>query len=272
MSAVPSVLETLERYYDAAPRSSADARSVGPLTLFVPRAGWPYYARPRLWLDRPLTVADVLVVRARQRELGLPETFEWVSQTTPSLEPVARAAGLVVSHHPLLVLAATPNPTVPTTTAVRPVGADDPDLDRVLATVALGFGAPGVARGATGPAERDAHAADSDPLRPYMRARLAEGHSVMVAAYDPAHLEHGPLAGGSHSPVGDVTELTGIATLPAARRRGLGAAVTAALVADAQARGVGTVFLSAGDEDIARVYERVGFRRVGTACAAAPAG
>lgn len=142
----------------------------------------------------------------------------------------------------------------------------------MLATVALGFSAPGVARGAAGPAERDAYAAGSDPFRPYRRSRLADGRSVMVAAYDPARLEHGPLAGGSHSPVGDVTELTGIATLSAARRRGLGAAVTAALVADAQARGVGTVFLAAGDDDIPRVYERVGFRRVGTACAAAPAG
>jgi hypothetical protein len=28
------------------------------------------------------------------------------------------------------------------------------------------------------------------------------------------------------------------------------------------------VFLSADDDDVARVYARVGFRRVGTACAA----
>ncbi len=47
---------------------------------------------------------------------------------------------------------------------------------------------------------------------------------------------------------------------------------TVALVADSQARGVGTVFLVAGDDDSARGYERVGFRRVGTACATAPAG
>ena len=32
-----------------------------------------------------------------------------------------------------------------------------------------------------------------------------------------------------------------------------------------------TVFLSAQDEAVARVYERVGFSRVGTACTAAPA-
>ena len=47
-----------------------------------------------------------------------------------------------------------------------------------------------------------------------------------------------------------------------------GAAVTAALVADARAKGVRTVFLSAQDDTVARVYERVGFAQVGTACIA----
>ena len=57
--------------------------------------------------------------------------------------------------------------------------------------------------------------------------------------------------------------MTGVACLPAYRRRGLATAVTSALVADAIALGVDTVCLSAGDDDIARVYERVGFRHVG---------
>ena len=69
-----------------------------------------------------------------------------------------------------------------------------------------------------------------------------------------------------HQPVDDVTEVVGVATLPAVRRQGLGGAVTGALVEDALARGVETVFLSAGSEDIARVYARLGFRRVATAC------
>ena len=59
-----------------------------------------------------------------------------------------------------------------------------------------------------------------------------------------------------------------MATLPTARRRGLGALVTAALVDDARAGGARTVFLSAGSDDVARVYEKVGFARVATACIA----
>ena len=72
-------------------------------------------------------------------------------------------------------------------------------------------------------------------------------------------------------PRGAVAELTGIATLPAWRQRGVGAMVTAALTQAVAALGVRTVFLSAGDEDVARAYERVGFRRVASAGEAAQA-
>ena len=80
----------------------------------------------------------------------------------------------------------------------------------------------------------------------------------------------GVLAVGTAQRAGDVVEIAGIGTLPAARRRGLGGAVTAELARDALRRGAKLVFLSAGSLDIARVYERVGFRRVGTACIASP--
>ena len=65
-----------------------------------------------------------------------------------------------------------------------------------------------------------------------------------------------------------MTELTGIAVLPAARARGVGAAITAALVADARHCDVETVFLSAGSPQVAAIYERGGFLPVGTACVA----
>jgi len=71
--------------------------------------------------------------------------------------------------------------------------------------------------------------------------------------------------------VGDVAEVAGVATLPSARRRGLGAAITAALARHAVDSGADVVLLSAGSDDVARVYVRVGFRRIGTACIAEPA-
>ena len=73
--------------------------------------------------------------------------------------------------------------------------------------------------------------------------------------------ESGVVASGMHQPVADVTEIVGVATLPAMRRRGLAGALTADLVSDSRRRGVSLCFLTAGSTGIARVYERVGFRK-----------
>jgi predicted GNAT family acetyltransferase len=80
----------------------------------------------------------------------------------------------------------------------------------------------------------------------------------------------GPLAAGGYQRAGDVAEVVGVATLPVARRRGLGGGVTGALARAALAAGATTVCLSAQDDDVARVYERLGLRRVGTAALAEP--
>jgi hypothetical protein len=50
--------------------------------------------------------------------------------------------------------------------------------------------------------------------------------------------------------------------------KAVGLAVTAALVEEIARRGVDVVFLSAADDDGARIYERAGFRRVAHACIA----
>jgi predicted GNAT family acetyltransferase len=71
--------------------------------------------------------------------------------------------------------------------------------------------------------------------------------------------------------VGDVAEIVGVATLPSARGRGYASQLTATLAGRLLATGVDLVFLSAGDDDVARLYTKVGFRRVGTACIAEPA-
>jgi predicted GNAT family acetyltransferase len=47
--------------------------------------------------------------------------------------------------------------------------------------------------------------------------------------------------------------------------------LTAQLARTGLTEGAHLVFLSAGDDDVARLYTKVGFRRVGTACIAEPA-
>ncbi|RLK12378.1 FR47-like protein [Micromonospora sp. M71_S20] len=266
----------LEHFYDAVPRDAARTEEHGALVLFVREGvGWPFYARPRLDATEAPSLADVTAVRERQRELGLPEALEWVHETTPDLLAVARSAGLSVLEAPLMVLdpAALPDPGTLTDVPLRVLDGAAPDFAADVAArgavAAVGFSAAGTAPGEAGPAQRDAAMAALDETAlDEERTSVADGRRLSVLAETPAE---GALASGIAMRVGDVAEIAGVATLPAARRRGLGAAVTATLARELLAAGTDLVFLSAGSEDIARVYLRVGFRRVGTACIAEPA-
>ena len=267
------VIERIDAFCDAVPRRRARADEYGPLVLFVPAGpGWPYYARPRRGARPPVTAAGIRAVRARQRELIIPESFEWIEQIAPEMAAAAADAGLEVQSHPLMVLAEPPQaPPVPAGTSVRVVAPEDPELDRIWAVPTVAFGHPGTGVGegvGSGPAERDKIAADHDGgTIAILRERLRSGQSVLAAAFGP----DGPVAAGSCQAVDGVAEITGVGVLPADRRQGLGAAVTALLARDALERGVRTVFLSASDNAVARVYARIGFHRIGTAMIAEPA-
>jgi GNAT superfamily N-acetyltransferase len=145
---------------------------------------------------------------------------------------------------------------------VRLVNEDD-DLGRISSVARVAFASPGTAAGTAGIEALDAKQREASAFE---RERLRSGRTITAAVFT----EDGePVVVGSHQPVGDVSEIVGIGTLPAFRRRGLAALVTKALVDDALQK-VETVFLSAGDADVARVYERVGFQRIATACIAEP--
>ena len=268
-------IERIDAFCDAVPRRRARADEFGSLVLFTPTGpGWPYYARPRRGPRPPVTAADIRAVRARQRELIIPESFEWIEQVAPEMAAAATEAGLVVRAHPLMVFALfsppgpPPLPPLPPGVTVRAVGPEEGEIDRIWAVPAVAFGHPGTAAGEAGVPERDKIAADYDGGSIEMlRERLRSGQSVLAAAFGP----DGPLAAGSCQAVDGVAEITGVGVLPSSRRRGLGAAVTALLAGDALDRGVTTVFLSASDDAVARVYARVGFREIGVAMIAEPA-
>ncbi|WP_213453956.1 GNAT family N-acetyltransferase [Rhizomonospora bruguierae] len=266
-----ALLSRLETFYDAAPRDRARVEDFGSLLLFVNEGpSWPFYARPASRTAIP-DAADIMAVRARQRELGLPEAFEWVHDLHPDLLAVARSAGLVVLEAPLLVL--DPD-ALPAATDV-PVRLLDPaapafpaDVAARRAVAAVGFAAPGTARAAEGPDERDAALAEPTGAGlAHERQRHLDGRAVSALVEVPGE---GAVASGYAQALDSAAEIVGVATLPAARRRGYAATLTAALARRLLADGVTTVFLSAGSDDIARVYARVGFRRVGTACIAEP--
>lgn len=263
-----ATLARLETYYDTVPRGSADSEEIGPFTLFVARSGWPYYARPRLGETSVPTADDVRRVLDRQRELGVPLALEWVSETSPDVADAAIEAGMEIEHCPLLVLEGDPQGDAGTARMLSADDADDLALSR--AAVSIGFETGGTAVGAEGIAARDAAlGAAFAVVSETLLERLASGAVRAAACYAPERPDLGPVGGGSHSPVGGVTELAGVGVLPAFRRRGLAAAVTYLLARDALDHGVSTVFCSAQTEEVARIYQRVGFRRLATALIAA---
>jgi predicted N-acetyltransferase YhbS len=132
---------------------------------------------------------------------------------------------------------------------------------------AIAFAHPG------GPADVREAPLDTSPAAQartaVLRERIATGRTVMMVA-----VENGePVAVGSHQPVDidgtEVSEVVGVATLPRLRARGLGAGLASALVEHARET-ADLVFLTAGDDDVARIYERVGFARLATTGVAEP--
>ncbi|MFE1322304.1 GNAT family N-acetyltransferase [Kitasatospora phosalacinea] len=282
-----AVLARLETYYDAVPRFSATTEEHGPFTLFVRTGqGWHYYGRPALGGPGTFTAEDVERVRARQRELGAPESFEWVHETTPALRAAAEAAGLEVHEHPLLVLDLdAPAVDAPTSAdartaadgaaaaadgpEVRVVTPDDPLLPSAVMLPHLAFAEAGTRIGTAGPEQlaEAVRAPESEVATARMAERIAAGRTVLAATVGP---DGAATASGCHQPVGEVSEIVAVATLPALRRQGLAHRVTSHLVEHARTAGVRTVFLSASDADVARIYESVGFRRIATALIAEP--
>jgi ribosomal protein S18 acetylase RimI-like enzyme len=263
-----TLLLRIDRYLDAVPRTVARAEEIGPFTLFVNQGhGWRYYARPSRGADR-FTPAAVELVRERQRELAQPEEFEWVADLTAGIARATSAAGLRANDHPLLHLDPDDFSQVD-----LPPGADlaiatpDDDLATLSAVAKVAFDTPGTSTAPHDP--RAVHKAvldvDADTLA-FVRNRMLDGFTVTAVA----RVDGAPVAVGSHQPLDGATELVGVACLPAHRRRGLGGAVTSLLVEDALDRGVRTIFLSAEDDEIARIYRRLGFRDVGRVGEARP--
>jgi GNAT superfamily N-acetyltransferase len=279
VTAITELLLRIDACYDAIPRvAGARVEPLGPFVLFVREPpGWPYYARPRPGVTSA-EVSDVEAVRARQRALGVPQAFEWVHEVAPDVLPAVAATDLQVLQAPLMVLDPSRLPAADgDVVLLDPDAPDFADAQAVSGAVArIGFAAvvaapastPSVPLDRAGPAERDAAVATPDPDAVALAAAgIRAGRTAEAVLRTPAE---GILARGGLQRANGAAEIVGVATLPSARRRGYGAAVSAALARHALDRGDDLVFLSAASEDVARVYARIGFHRVGTACIAGP--
>jgi predicted N-acetyltransferase YhbS len=256
----PGLLDCIEGYFAAAPLPDARIETRGALGVPIGDPAWPYPARPRPGVGR-VTADDVRAAMAVQREAGLPAALEWIWERSSETAAAARAAGLVVEDMPLLVVDTPVDLVLPGEVHLYLVGADDPNLARYQQVAETAFAHPG------GPADVGEPPADPSPGKAArvaaLRERIAAGRTVMMVALE----GDAPVAVGSHQPVDvdgtEVSEVVGVATLPRLRARGLGAGLASALVEHARET-ADLVFLTAGDDDVARVYERVGFARIAT--------
>ena len=262
----PGLLDCVEGYFAAAPLPDARIVPVGGLDVPIGPPAWPYPARPRPG-GTAVTADDVRAALALQHRAGQPRGLEWVCESNPDVAAAARAVGLELEELPLLVAADPVELVLPAGVRLYVVGAEDPELPRYQAVAATAFAHPGNAAEVRRPVT-DAPP-ESEARTAALRERIATGRTVLMVA-----VEHGePVAVGSHHPVvvdgEEVSEVTGVATLPRLRGRGLGAGIASALVSHARET-ARLVFLTAGDDDVARVYERVGFARLGTTAVAMP--
>ncbi|PRY47518.1 acetyltransferase (GNAT) family protein [Geodermatophilus tzadiensis] len=255
MPPLPGLLDRVEQYAAAAPLADARIVPVGALDVPVGSPAWPYPARPRPG-TRTVGAEDVRRAVALQDEAGLPAAVEWVVERTPSLAAAARAAGLVVTEFPLLVADDPVELLLPHGVRLYLVGAEDPLLPRYQELLESAF-APDVEAAGT-PDGADAE----DARTAVLRERVATGRTVVMVATEDGR----PVAVGAHQPVDvggrEVSEVVGVASSPRRRGRGVGAALASALVAHARET-ADLVFLTAGDDDVARTYERVGFAWLG---------
>jgi len=263
----PGLLECIERYYSAAPLADARIEHAGALDVPLGDPAWPYPARPTRGTASRVTVADVRAAAELQWGADLPIALEWIPGRTPEVSAAARGAGLAVDELPLLVADEPVELLFPAGVRLYVVGAEDPELPHYQEVSAVAFAHPG------GPADVQATRPDPQPrdaaATAALRERIATGRTVMMVA-----IERGaPVAVGLHQPVDIdgtvVSEIVGLATAPRLRGRGLGAGIASALVAHARET-ADLVFLAAGDDDVARVYERIGFAWLGTVGVAGP--
>jgi ribosomal protein S18 acetylase RimI-like enzyme len=194
-----------------------------------------------------ITASDVAELIQNFREAARKPRLEYVVSTAPDLEQLLLAAGFSVeARHEYLICA-------PDTLTVPPIpdgfALAEPSTDDERATMVN--------------AQNHAFGGDSTPseadIARLSRLQSQGGVAVMALTTDAV------CAGGGQAvpPRGGISEVAGIAVRPEFRRRGLAAAITAAITGRLFIAGAETAWLEASGADSWRVYERIGYRPTG---------
>ena len=233
-------------YVDAWRRRAAACRGqvheVGRLVVCLTGAPAPWFNATLVVEDGPGIDDDLLAARG-----VYPPDLGFGIEVLPDLQPSARraveAAGFrVIDGSPVMNLDidALVAPPMPDGVDVVEI-TDSGGLDAVAATDAAGFGG------------------DAGVTRRFLADGVLDDPTQRVYA---AMSDHEMVGAGETSLADGVLGVFGVTTLPAARRRGIGAALTAHMIADrADEADLATLDAS----ELGRgVYERLGFRTVTT--------
>lgn len=251
MTAPPSpdaVALRLHRHLSERLRRAGHAQTVGPFLLGLdPDDANPFrnYALPGVGAEpRP---ADIAALVSRFRSADRQPRLEWFPDCAPGVEAALRAAGFEEELRPPVMTwrADTPGRGAAPVAGIR-MTVVDPDAGEDVAGTCV------VAHLAF---EEEGMPDELDLQR--LATMLRQGGGAVLA-----RTRSGDDAVGSaqHTvPAAGAVEIVGVAVLPGHRRRGIASAMTSALAALAQRRGVGLTWLSPGGPDAERVYRRAGF-------------
>jgi ribosomal protein S18 acetylase RimI-like enzyme len=253
--AILASIAALQAYQRKAAAHTRQVHACGPFHLYIhPTDSFRFfnYAIP----DEPiesLTAEQLATLKSAFAAQGRTLRFEFLHEYTPRLSALLDSLGVPCEgENPLLVCV--PQTWLP---AAGPEGLEirrlmpaspDADLAAYLSVGNRGFGGEG----------------HVSPARVQeLRQRVEQGSADYLALLDGQ-----PAGVGAYMiPLDGFTELAGIATLPEYRRLGIAGALTAEMARAAFEDGVHTSFLTAADDDASRVYQRAGFRRIGTGMA-----
>ena len=207
--------------------------------LLLVASGLPFGLFNPAFVTRAPDDAAALVdgIAAHYRDLGLPFVLYFRDAYSNGFDEAAAAAGLVEHYRPPLMVLdpIVPSPRPPA--GVEIVVTDDTTLDDYRRVLAEGFGMPlDFVRAAFGP-----ELLDIEPLTALL-----------------AFVDGEPASTSAVFVTGEIAGVYNVATTPAMRGRGVGAAVTWAAVAAGAAAGCTRSILQASAEG-APVYTRMGF-------------
>jgi len=234
----------IQRYVRIAAVRGREVEQIGPfLATFNVDSRSPYrsYAIPDDGAEP--TVADVAALRSAYERRDRIPRLEFLPAVAPAAEAALLAGGFTLEARlPLMTCAPgeAAEPAPPAGVELVLAQSDD-ELGAGLAVAHAAFGEagePGAAEVAR------------------TRLLLDGGGIAVLARADGEAVGWGVCTG----PADQTTELAGIATSAAHRRRGIAGAVVARVTREAFARGVTTAFLTPGDEGAGRVYTRAGYR------------